>query len=382
MANSVARRVGSSRPTLADVAARASVSRQTVSNVLNSPHVVRPQTLARVQRAIDELDYRPHLAARQLRTRRSRLLALRMEPLRDGINGVVLDRFLHALTEQAQALGYQVLLFTAADDDGEVRGYEQLTATHEIDAFVVASTHHGDRRTAWLRERGLTFVTFGRPWGGEDAHDWVDVDGAHGTAAAVRHLVASGHRRVAFVGWPRGSGSGDDRRAGWARAMRELGLGTDGLDVEVPDGVEQGRAATERLLAALAPATAVVCASDSLAVGALSAVRNRGLVPGADVGVVGFDDTVLATTLGLTSLAQPIDEVAAACVRRLVTRLDPVLSRRPSLTADAPATLLPPRLVVRESSRRGADQPALRNRRPTDPTRPGDRPGPSEGAHA
>ncbi|GAB3592613.1 LacI family DNA-binding transcriptional regulator [Angustibacter peucedani] len=363
-------RSASSRPTLSDVAARSGVSRQTVSNVLNSPHLVRPETLDRVRQAIDELDYRPHLAARQMRTRRSRLLALRMEPLRDGINGVVLDRFLHALTEHSQEHGYQVLLFTADDDAGEVGSYERLTATHEIDAFVLTSTHHGDHRTAWLRERGLTFVTFGRPWGGEDAHDWVDVDGSHGTAEAVAHLVASGHERIGFVGWPQGSGSGDDRRAGWARAAADHGLRTEGLDVEVPDGVEHGRAAAERLLGGDDPATALVCASDSLAVGALQAVRQRGLQAGADVGVVGFDDTVLASTLGLSSVAQPIDEVAAACVRRLVTQLDPVLASKPSLTADAPSALLAPHLVVRESSRRAH------------PHRPGARPGPSEGAPA
>lgn len=375
------------RPTLSDVAARASVSRQTVSNVLNAPHVVRPETLSRVRQAIDDLDYRPHLAARQLRTRRSRLLALRMEPLRDGINGVVLDRFLHALTEQAQTHGYQVLLFTARDDEGEVRGYEQLTATHEIDAFVLASTHHGDRRTAWLRERGLTFVTFGRPWGYEDAHDWVDVDGSRGTAEAVAHLVRAGHRRIGFVGWPRGSGSGDDRRAGWARAMDEHGLATEGLDVEVDDGVDQGEAATDLLLGAPDAVTAVVCASDSLAVGALAAVRGRGLLPGTDVGVVGFDDTVLATTLGLTSVAQPIDDVATACVRRLVTRLDPVLSRSPALTAGAPTALLTPRLVVRGSSRRQAAEPSLtaraQNASSATPIRPGTASGPPpEGALA
>ncbi|HMO09989.1 MAG TPA: LacI family transcriptional regulator, partial [Actinotalea sp.] len=65
---------------------------------------------------IDELGYRPHAAARQLRTRRSRVLGLRLEPTRDGINGAVLDRFTHALTEQAQIRGYRIMLFTAPDD--------------------------------------------------------------------------------------------------------------------------------------------------------------------------------------------------------------------------------------------------------------------------
>ncbi len=359
------------RATLQHVARRAGVSRQTVSNAVNSPHLVRPQTLARVTEAIEALGYRPNLAARQMRTRRSRLLAMRMEPLRDGISGVVLDRFLHALTEHAQVHGYRVLLFTADDDQGEIAAYEQLTGSHEIDAFVLSSTHHGDRRTAWLRERGLEFVTFGRPWGDEGAHDWVDVDGALGTAEAVEHLAGTGHERIAFVGWPQGSGAGDDRRAGWRRVAEARGLATSGLDVAVPDGVDSGREAVSRLLDAEQPPTAFVCASDALALGALRALRERGLVPGRDAGVVGFDDTVLAHTLGLSSIAQPIDDVATACVRRLVTRLDPVLARSPSLTADQPAVLLPPALVVRESSYR-----------PLTPHRPDPPSGPSRGVPA
>ena len=356
------------RPTLEDVARHAGVSRQTVSNVLNSPQVVRAETLSRVRQAIDELDYRPNLAARRMRTHRSHLLALRMEPLRDGINGVVLDRFLHALTEHAQTLGYRIMLFTAQDDAGEIEGYEQLIAAHEIDAFVLSSTHHGDRRTAWLRERDLRFVTFGRPWGDEAAHDWVDVDGSVGTAAATDHLAAQGHRRIGFVGWPEGSGVGDDRRAGWARALADLGLPRLGLDEAVPDAVESGLAAARLLLDRPEPVTAIVCASDSLAVGALGAVRERGLVPGRDVGIVGFDDTVLAQALGLSSVAQPIDAVAEACVSRLVALLDP--STPGTTSATDPTSLLAPALVVRASSTRSST-----------PTAPGTA-GPNQGAPA
>ncbi|MGN6302765.1 MAG: LacI family DNA-binding transcriptional regulator [Angustibacter sp.] len=363
------------RPTLEDVARHAGVSRQTVSNVLNSPDLVRPETLSRVQQAIDELDYRPNLAARRMRTHRSHLLAMRMEPLRDGINGVVLDRFLHALTEHAQALGYRIMLFTAQDDAGEIDGYEQLIAAHEIDAFVLSSTHHGDRRTAWLRERGLRFVTFGRPWGDEEAHDWVDVDGAVGTAAATTHLLEQGHRRIGFLGWPQGSGVGDDRRAGWARSLAEHGLTGESLDEAVPDAVENGLAAAGRLLDRPDPVTAVVCASDSLAVGALGAVHERGLVPGRDVAIVGFDDTVLAQALGLSSVAQPIDAVARACVRRLVALLDPTPSDTES------TALLAPSLVVRASSTRSPEPTRTSTPAPT-PTEPGSASGTDQGAPA
>ena len=108
------------RPTLETVARRAAVSRQTVSNVLNSPHIVRPETLQRVLEVIEEVGYRPNAAARQLRTRRSQVLGLRLQPVADGINGAVLDRFLHSLTEQAQVRGYRIMLFTASDDDVEI----------------------------------------------------------------------------------------------------------------------------------------------------------------------------------------------------------------------------------------------------------------------
>lgn len=343
------------RQTLESVARRAQVSRQTVSNVINSPHLVRADTLARVRAVIDDLGFRPSHAARQMRTRRSHVLGVRIEPLRDGVNGVVLDRFLHALTERAQDLGYRLMLFTAPDDAGEMAAYAELTASLDIDGFVLTSTHHGDRRTAWLAEHGVRFVTFGRPWGAEHRHAWVDVDGAAGTTAAVDHLVATGRREIAFVGWPTTSLSGDDRRAGWTRSMAAHGLPVAGLAVAVEDGFEPGRTAAGVLLdgeqvdrARGVPPTAFVCASDSLALGVRAEILARGLRPGADVAVVGFDDTPVAQATGLSSVAQPVVAVAEQCARLLHEQIE---------TGDSTETphrlstvLLTPDLQVRESS--------------------------------
>lgn len=153
------------RATLESVARHASVSMQTVSNVINAPHRVRPETLARVQAAIEELGYRPNQASRTLRTRRSRLIGARIEPPRDGVNGAVLAQFLQSLTARTQEAGYRIVVFTATDDDHECSLYEQLLDDHDLDAFVLHATHAGDRRTAWLAERRVPFVTFGRPWG-------------------------------------------------------------------------------------------------------------------------------------------------------------------------------------------------------------------------
>jgi DNA-binding LacI/PurR family transcriptional regulator len=331
------------RQTLESVARRARVSRQTVSNVLNAPHLVRADTLARVRAAIDDLGYRPSLAARQMRTRRSQVLGLRIEPLRDGINGVVLDRFLHALTERAQELGYRLMLFTAPDDAGEIAAYEELTASLDIDAFVLTSTHQGDVRTAWLAEHDVPFVTFGRPWGAEQRHAWVDVDGAAGTTAAVDHLVAAGHRDIAFVGWPASSLSGDDRRDGWRRAVARHDLPVEGREMRVEDGLDNGRVAAARLLDSVAP-TAFVCASDSLALGVRAELITRTVRLGLDldsVDVIGFDDTPVAAALGLSSIAQPLVQAARDCLDLLLQRL------QGRSDATGQHRLLVPELVVR-----------------------------------
>jgi DNA-binding LacI/PurR family transcriptional regulator len=332
------------RATLNSVARQAQVSRQTVSNVLNSPDLVNPETRDRVLKAIQQQGYRPHRAARQLRTRRSQLIGLRIEPMRDGITGVVLDRFLHSLTASAERYDHRIMLFTAVDDEAETRAYADLVATVGMDAFVLTGTHHGDLRTRWLREQGLPFVTFGRPWGAEEEkHPWVDVDGAAGTRQATDHLVRKGHRVIAFVGWPSDSGGGDDRRSGWFAALRAAGL-PPSPSAEVLDGVEGGRAAAARLLDGDGPApTAFVCASDSLALGVVTELGERDLRPGADVAVTGFDDTPAAEVLGITSVSQPISEVAAACIQQLRAVLAGPATEPPE------TVLLAPRLVLRKT---------------------------------
>jgi len=332
--------------TLEAVARHAQLSRQSISNAINAPHRLAPDTLARALAAIDSLGYRPNQAARSLRTSSSQLIGCRIEPARDGINGAILDRFLHALCEAADRRGYNVLLFAAADDEREIEGYDDLLRRRAVDAFVLTATHQGDARTAWLVERGLPFVTFGRPWGEpHPRHAWVDVDGAAGTAAAVDHLVEQGHRRVAFIGWPRGSGVGDDRHAGWLRGVRTHGLPTRGLLARGEDGVATGRALAAGLLDRADPPTGLVCASDSLALGALQAVAERGRRPGHDVAVVGFDDTpvAMAVSPGLSSVRQPVEQVAVS----LVTQLVHLLAGERAATA---GQLIPPTLVIRPSS--------------------------------
>src|SRR6185312_10795308 len=136
-----------SKVTISTVAQHARVSRQTVSNVLNAPHLVSDETRTRVRDAIDELGYRASQAARQMRTGRSCLVAVRIDPASNGIEGAVLDRFLHGLTEAATPAGYRVVLYTATDDHHEISVYDELLASYALDGFILTHTHHGDVRT-------------------------------------------------------------------------------------------------------------------------------------------------------------------------------------------------------------------------------------------
>lgn len=337
-------RSGAARPSLESVAELAGVSRQTVSNVLNSPHVVKPETLARVRAAIEETGYRQNRAARTLRTRRSYLIAARMQAPSDGINGAVLDSFLHALTARAEQRDYRVLLYTAEDDAQEIAAFDALLGDYDLDAFVLTGTHPDDERPAWLAEHGAPFVSFGRPWGAEAKHGWVDVDGSAGVYDATRHLIRRGHRRIAFIGWPEGYSVGDDRRAGYLRACAEENLDVTGLTRAGLDSLATGRFAVSELLNLASPPTALVCVSDSIALGVWTEITARGMTPGKDVAVVGFDDTPTASVIGMSSIAQPVGSIAEACLNLLTQTLD-------SDTATAPGPLLlTPSLVVRASS--------------------------------
>lgn len=337
-------RSAAATPTLATVASAAGVSRQTVSNALNSPHLLRPDTLRRVQQAVDELGYFPNRAARSLRTRTSRLIGLRIDPTVEGTANALIDRFLHSLVDSCRDVGYHVLLFSSAESEDLVGGYDDLLRATAVDAFVITDTYRGNPQAGWLERREAPFVAFGRPWDSpEAAHPWVDVDGRAGVRLAVDHLVERGHERIAWLGWHKGA-IGEDRRAGWVEGMRSHSLERSGLAARGEDTVEFGCRAVSSLLEARSP-TAFVCASDTIAMGVLHALANMGLRPGGDIAVVGFDDSIAAQVVppGLTSVRQPLEQVAV----EIVELLGKLLSHRP---IDVPGRLLAPTLSVRVSS--------------------------------
>jgi len=328
--------------TLADVAAHAGVSPQTVSNVLNQPELVRTETRDRVLQSIQELGYTVNVRARLLRQQRTGTLGIRVRQFDDDRPGVLFDRLLHELSAEAHRYDKHMMLFTADSEADEVTTIRRMAAQSLAGEFVVTDTHPADARPAELVASGIRFVAFGRPWDApidKPPHSWVDVDGRAGTTEATRALVSAGHTRIGFLGWPDGSPTGDDRRAGWATVVQETGYPAEEVErltVRSDDLLTAAIQNAPRLLDQ--GVDAVVCASDALAVGMATAIGQAG----QSIPVVGFDNTALAASFGFSSIDQQLGSVA----REILAALEQ--------PRDKPGALLvSPRLVTRNDPRWG-----------------------------
>jgi LacI family transcriptional regulator len=310
-------------PTLTTVADRAGVSRQTVSNALNNPDLLRPDTLERVLHVIAELGYTPNRAARQLRSGTSHLVGLRFEAAQEGTTNALMDRFLHTLVETTRENGQHILLFSG-DPEDPLDGYDDLLRSTAVDAFVITDTYTGTPQAAWLQQREAPFVAFGRPWDDPTAnYAWVDVDGAAGARLATEHLREQGHRRIAWLGWEKTSRIGEDRRAGWTSAMLDAEL-----DTGRPGGADHG----QRRRRPDGRAHADGRRRDRLRVrqrhdgdGRASARSTSArCAPAPTPASVGFDDSAAAQVTGLSSVRQPLEQVAVELVGLLRAALDGV----------------------------------------------------------
>ena len=328
-----------------DVAKSAGVSPQTVSNALNSPHLVRATTLQNVQQAIDSLGYLPNASARRLRKQRSDTIAIGISPVP---RSAVYDRFLHALVSEADANHIRITLYKTDSQTDEIEHFTALCAGADVDAFVLTDTTHDDVRPNWLIKHHQTFVLFGRPWGSINMYDsrlsCVDVDGRQGIYDMTQHLIPTGHRRIGLIGWPRNSGTGDDRLHGWSDALLEAKLATksqlSNLYIQAEDDISAGQAACVELLDRQPDIDAVVCVSDALATGAAMASPD-GLV------VTGFDNTITSQSLGFSSVDQNLPAITHEIMRIITEQLNAGAGGKSSAGHRTWHALLKPRLVIR-----------------------------------
>lgn len=303
------RRPGTGRVSMAMVAARAGVSGQTVSRVVNGSPRVDPGTREQVERAMAELGYRPHRAARTLRTGRSQTIGLVVTTLATVGN----SRMLQATAEAAAERGYALTVVTAAE--GVAGAFEQLAA-QEVDGALVLNEASAQVPGTAVPP-GLRLVVVDAPEGASYAS--VHSDHRGGAAAATARLLGLGHRTVHHLAGPAGSFAAAERERGWREQLTVAGVPAPTV-VRGDWSAQSGFAAG----AALSTASAVFCANDQMALGLLRALTDAGRrVPG-DVSVIGFDDVPDAADYQppLTTIRQDFAALAHRAVGLLVAGIE------------------------------------------------------------
>lgn len=305
--------------TIKEVAARAGVSTATVSYVLNGTGTVTEATRQRVLLAVADLNYQPNHAARSLRSR-SRTIGLVLSALAARLSDPTLAEVLAGLSDAAAAQGYYLLLATAGDDQPEALLSEQLVRSGRVDGLVLLDLRGDDERVVYLVARGVPLVCAGLPAGA--AHcPYVAIDGRSGALRAMQHLLGLGHQQVGLIALPSDMAGSEPIYEGYAAALELAGIASDpALIVEAGTGENDGLAAMQELLGLPEPPSAVLAASDTLAFGAMHALRDAGLSIGRAVSLIGFDDVPMAahTDPPLTTLRAPRQALGAQLARLLI----------------------------------------------------------------
>lgn len=334
------------RPTSADVATEAGVSRTTVSFVLNERTDVKIpyETRQRVLSAAERLGYTPHAPGRQMARGRMRIIALVMRQTPAQVAGdAVLAETLRGLASAARSGGSRIMVEPLAPD-GPEGTYGALLRGQHADGIIISGPRSDDPSLLELLRDDFPIVLQGHLPGVPVTS--VDVDNVAGARGAVEYLLSIGHRRIACItNAPLVYTAAQERLRGYREALDGGDIGiVDDLITEAEFDAPSGHTAMARLLARGVPFDAVFVASDVVALGAIGALREAGRRVPDDVSVVGYDDIPLARYFNppLTTVRLPAYELGHASGRALLDRIaDRAMPTR---------TLLPTELIVRGST--------------------------------
>jgi DNA-binding LacI/PurR family transcriptional regulator len=343
---------------ISDVARMAGVSASTVLNVLDGQTGrMRPEVVQRIKKAIMVLDYRPPKKSSDKPASATKTRAPLLGVLVPSIANPFFAILVSEIERAAHGYGYRVLFGNTYRDPKKERELLEDFFANGIRGVITASSlPTQDHYVRFLKE-GLTIVSFDRRAAPDSALpiDYVSVDNVHAGYAATRHLLLQGHTAIAYVTAPLRTVSRTDRRAGYVSAMQEAGLGKQTSVIEAPadtayddaELVAVGRRIGAEVVAKKKRPTGVVAMSDIIAIGVIAGLTDGGLRVPRDLSIVGIDDLYLDSLISptITSIRQPIPEIAEAMVGKLVRRL-----ASPTL---APAEqVFRPALVVRNSTRK------------------------------
>lgn len=312
------------RKSLKDLAAALKLSEGTVSRALNGYPDISVKTAERVRIAALEMGYRPNPTARRLATGKAEAVAFVVPQHHSSLAEPFIAHVLQGLNEALARRGWDLLVSHSPAAESDPDAIRKLIDGGRISGIVISRPFKHDPRIELLKSVGFPFVVHGRSL---DFHDyaWFDIDNELAYREAVAYLVSLGHRRIGYIGAPLYYHFAQMRLDGYRQGLIEAGIDYDESLVEITELSDDGgeRAAGD-LLDGTDPPTALVCVTDTQALGALAAARSRALVVGHDVSVLGYDGLKFArhTNPPLTTLAQPLTQAGRELGDMLLAVID------------------------------------------------------------
>lgn len=315
----------SDRPNLRQLATSLGLSVTTVSRALKDGPEVHPQTRARVKKAAAKAGYAPNIHGQALKTGRTRTIAAIL-PLetRAYVADLVKIPFIEGMTLAAAENGYALSIVSTVPEEDQLWSLQRLVQSGMSDGIIITRMVANDPRVAYLKERRIPFVTFGRSTAQSDCA-YVDVDNEAMVREAAAKLIAEGHHRIALQLLIRDDESCEQRLQGYKRALAAAKIPFDPMLVGYEEfTMAASEAFFESVLALPAPATALMCSSELGLLGAVSAMRRRNLSPGRDIALFVRDNTQLSKYLSVPALVHVVDvaEAGRLAVSALLSQIE------------------------------------------------------------
>lgn len=325
--------------TIKDVAKAAGVSTATVSKVLSNRNWGKPETRQKVQAAIEQLQYKPNALARQLRTQQTKTIIV----IIPNLDNYLYHDIIYGIETEAQKESYQVLIADMKNQPSIEQYYLNAIQQHEVDGVISLSATIVQRLLKQIADKYPVVLALQRV--SDPDIPTVSIDNINAAEAITRHLIRIGHRKIAHITGNPELSVYKERMEGFLSALRKSGIEPDpGLICSGEAGMSGGYEQMDLLLSSGKECTAVVAAGDTMAIGAIHALRKRGLRVPQDCAVVGFDDIEVSSYFepALTTIRQPRIQIGQAAFRKLLAQIknEPVPNIR---------EVLPYELIIRES---------------------------------
>lgn len=333
------------RSSIKELARTVGLSVSTVSRALNGYADVNAETRQRVRDAAERLNYRPNPMSRRLRHGTPNSIMFLLTSMTEQFVDLFFMSVLTGMNSELQHRGIDLIVSNARSPDEESALLKRVVESGHVSGIAFARTRPQDERIRYLAGTGFPFAVFGRSHVGGD-FPVIEIDHGASTRSACERLIAFGHRRIALLNAPSTLSFHFECLQQYRAALDAAGLPIEASWLREGDlSVESGAAAVECWFAASeSTPTAIVCSNDAMAIGVMQALKDRGLVVGADVSVIGGDDTAFSglTSPRLTTFSSPLEDIGARLAAVLMEAVSSGVPTRQEI-------LYTPTLVARDS---------------------------------